>query len=100
MPQVGFKPTIPVLEGAKTFHALDRATTVTGIKTTQSLQVFHQRMLALLGQYKMDRLKWHRVYEYLCFGTEFNRRCSVHEHDGTTGLCFLRRYENQAKLHG
>jgi hypothetical protein len=29
MPRVGFEPTIPVFERAKTFHALDRATTVT-----------------------------------------------------------------------
>jgi hypothetical protein len=29
MPQVGFKSTIPVFEGAKTFHALDRSATVT-----------------------------------------------------------------------
>jgi hypothetical protein len=28
MPPVGFDPTIPVLEQAKTVHALDRATTV------------------------------------------------------------------------
>jgi hypothetical protein len=27
---VGFKPTIPVFERAKTVHALDRAVTVTG----------------------------------------------------------------------
>jgi hypothetical protein len=26
MPQVGFEPTIPVFERAKTVHALDRAT--------------------------------------------------------------------------
>jgi hypothetical protein len=30
MPQVGFEPMIPVFEQAKTVHALDRATTVTG----------------------------------------------------------------------
>jgi hypothetical protein len=30
MPQVGFEPTIPVFEWAKTVHALDRATTVIG----------------------------------------------------------------------
>jgi hypothetical protein len=30
MPRVGFEPTIPVLEGANTFHALDRAATVIG----------------------------------------------------------------------
>jgi hypothetical protein len=30
MPRVGFEPTIPFLERAKTFHALDRAATVIG----------------------------------------------------------------------
>jgi hypothetical protein len=28
MPRVGFEPMIQVIEGAKTFHALDRAATV------------------------------------------------------------------------
>jgi hypothetical protein len=31
MPQVGLEPTIPVLERAKTVHALDRAAAVIGI---------------------------------------------------------------------
>jgi hypothetical protein len=31
MPLAGFEPTIPVVRRAKTFHALDRATTVTGM---------------------------------------------------------------------
>jgi hypothetical protein len=31
MPQVGFEPTIPVFERAKTVHALGRAATVIGI---------------------------------------------------------------------
>jgi hypothetical protein len=30
MPLAGFEPTIPVFKRAKTFHALDRAATVTG----------------------------------------------------------------------
>jgi hypothetical protein len=30
MPQVGFEPTIPVFEQAKTVHGLDRAATVIG----------------------------------------------------------------------
>jgi hypothetical protein len=30
MPRVGFEPTIPVLERAKTVHGLDRAATVIG----------------------------------------------------------------------
>jgi hypothetical protein len=29
MPRVGFEPTIPVFERAKTFNALDRAASVT-----------------------------------------------------------------------
>jgi hypothetical protein len=32
MPQVGFEPTIPVFERAKTVHALDRAATVIGCR--------------------------------------------------------------------
>jgi hypothetical protein len=31
MPWVGFEPTIPGSERAKTVHALDRSTTVTGV---------------------------------------------------------------------
>jgi hypothetical protein len=34
MPQVGLEPTIPVFERAKTSHALDRASTVTGFYMT------------------------------------------------------------------
>jgi hypothetical protein len=33
MTQVGFEPTIPVFERAKTVHALDRAATVIGFQT-------------------------------------------------------------------
>jgi hypothetical protein len=31
MPQVGFEPTIPAFERAKTVHTLDRAATVIGL---------------------------------------------------------------------
>jgi hypothetical protein len=34
MPWVGFEPTIPAFEQAKTFHALDRAANVMGIDLT------------------------------------------------------------------
>jgi hypothetical protein len=34
LPQVGFEPTIPVFEWAKTFHALDRAATVISLGGT------------------------------------------------------------------
>jgi hypothetical protein len=35
MPRVGFEPTIPVFERAKTVHALDRAATVIGYNFIQ-----------------------------------------------------------------
>jgi hypothetical protein len=38
MPWVGFEPTIPAFERAKTVHALDRAATVTGISAINVLQ--------------------------------------------------------------
>jgi hypothetical protein len=34
MPRMGFEPTIPILEQAKTVYALDRAPTVIGLKKT------------------------------------------------------------------
>jgi hypothetical protein len=37
MPRVGFEPTIPVFERAKTVHALDRAATVIG--ETESIKI-------------------------------------------------------------
>jgi hypothetical protein len=36
---VGFKPTIPVFERAKTVHAIDRAATVIGVMTTGHLKI-------------------------------------------------------------
>jgi hypothetical protein len=39
MPQVGFEPTIPMFERAKTVHALDRAVTVIGYKNRILLQI-------------------------------------------------------------
>jgi hypothetical protein len=41
MPLVGFEPTIPALERAKTLHALDRATTVIGISGVSVLKSNH-----------------------------------------------------------
>jgi hypothetical protein len=32
MPQVGFEPTIPVFQRAKTVHALDRAAAAIGLR--------------------------------------------------------------------
>jgi hypothetical protein len=38
MSQVAFEPTIPVLQQAKTFHALDRAATVIGADISRTTQ--------------------------------------------------------------
>jgi hypothetical protein len=37
MPRVGFEPTIPVFERAKTVHTLDRAATVIGTHTSRNV---------------------------------------------------------------
>jgi hypothetical protein len=42
MPQVGFDPTIPVFERAKTDHALDRAATVIGSASDMCYKLQHQ----------------------------------------------------------
>jgi hypothetical protein len=39
MPRVGFEPTIPVFEQAKTVHTLDRTTTAIGIIPTYCLKM-------------------------------------------------------------
>jgi hypothetical protein len=38
MPLVGFEPTIPAFERAKTVHVLDRAATLIGIHCSYNLQ--------------------------------------------------------------
>jgi hypothetical protein len=40
MPLAGFEPTTPVFKRAKTFHALDRAATVTGTWLDNLLYIF------------------------------------------------------------
>jgi hypothetical protein len=39
MPQVGFEPTIPVFERAKTVHALDLVATVIGTELTTGIDL-------------------------------------------------------------
>jgi hypothetical protein len=45
MPQVGFEPTIPLFERAKTVHALDRTVIVIGIKNTYKHENTHNLFL-------------------------------------------------------
>jgi hypothetical protein len=48
MCQVGFEPTIPVFERAKTVHASDRAATVIGLTTLPTVQIL-QRQVRMNG---------------------------------------------------
>jgi hypothetical protein len=49
MPRMGFEPTIPVFEHAKTVHALDRAATVVGIWSF-SVRLYVLHILNLINQ--------------------------------------------------
>jgi hypothetical protein len=48
---VGFEPAIPVLERAKTVHALDRAVTVIGSPSI-SYDLSHQHLFQLIIRYR------------------------------------------------
>jgi hypothetical protein len=61
MPLAGFEPTIPVLERAKTFHALDRAATVTG-----KIVYIEQAKCALIGVFRFrSALKYFRLTDVI-----------------------------------
>jgi hypothetical protein len=53
MPWVGFEPTIPAFEGARTFHALDRAATVISKLVDQQnlIQQSSENISAVGGHY-------------------------------------------------
>jgi hypothetical protein len=43
MTDVGFEPTMPAFEQAKTVHTSDRAATVIGLKSDYDMQIHLQR---------------------------------------------------------
>jgi hypothetical protein len=59
MPWVGFEPTIPASERAKTVHALDRASTVIGMFTDTSS---NWREVKTIGQFCMDKQPILRIH--------------------------------------
>jgi hypothetical protein len=62
MPRVGFKPTIPAFERAKTVHALDRAATVIGgsrIIRRKNREKYQNYFLLFLQ--KQFDFSWHRM---------------------------------------
>jgi hypothetical protein len=50
MPWMGFEPTIPASERAKTVHVLDRSATVTGVVTNSSRGNYMNRNRRILRQ--------------------------------------------------
>jgi hypothetical protein len=55
MPLAGFEPTIPVFKLAKTFHASDRAATVTGQLTTYATKIAQHILTSAVPQLKRAR---------------------------------------------
>jgi hypothetical protein len=54
MPEVGFEPTIPVFERAKTVQALDRAVTVIGIICTKRIKLMHNAKLKSVHMFHLQ----------------------------------------------
>jgi hypothetical protein len=59
MPRVGFEHTIPAFERAKTFHAFDRAATVTGIGL--SGKIIRNLTVKKLGASPRTEYSWHSM---------------------------------------
>jgi hypothetical protein len=57
MPWVGFEPTIPVFEQAKTFHASDRAATVIGLIWGEE---------NILYTYRIHIVLFHIIFSSVC----------------------------------
>jgi hypothetical protein len=57
MPQLRFEPTIPVFERAKTFYALDRETTVIGVKKTSDRNLSrHLYKVKVISNFQQQKL--------------------------------------------
>jgi hypothetical protein len=57
MPRVGFEPSIPVFERAKTVHALDRAATMIGNTNTTAPLLFLLSIHFLILRFSFQ-LRW------------------------------------------
>jgi hypothetical protein len=80
MPRVGFEPTIPIFERAKTAHALDRSAAVIGILTS-----YHPEILILLEILNMKMYlrfnyflskKGHQLCDQIKYNLNFRLRAS------------------------
>jgi hypothetical protein len=77
MPRVGFEPTIPALERAKTVHALHRAPTVIGIGKSlylSSYWVWGSRC----GRYEAYYIVWDITPCYLAVHRHFGETYCIH----------------------
>jgi hypothetical protein len=88
MPRVGFEPTIPLLERAKTVHALDRAATVIGRNALSPPQITHHRVEewlwklrkeVFIGSSKTERCHEHISHNSRYQGWESRQRLSKQE---------------------
>jgi hypothetical protein len=72
MPRVGFEPSIPVFQRAKTVNASDRAAAVIGLKTSlMFLEILHvcvrikRDMKGTLLQLKCSG-NYHKLFKFVC----------------------------------
>jgi hypothetical protein len=69
MPRIGFEPTIPVFEWAKTVHAVDREATVIGFFVIKYFLIQHFKLKLITCKYLFPLCSWrsrlHRVSEQL-----------------------------------
>jgi hypothetical protein len=83
MPLVGFEPTIPVFERAKTFHALDCAATVIGTMYANTTKLCRRQAEVILNHRNpniraIKQEAMHRKYKRLKFGDDLaNDRSSI-----------------------
>jgi hypothetical protein len=56
MPWVGFEFTIPVFERAKTFHALDRATTMIDLRSNNCQKIDHSHYFTCPSRFSYSKL--------------------------------------------
>jgi hypothetical protein len=71
MSWVGFEPTIPAFERAKTFHALDRAATVIG---------YSYYWLFKIKVWVCDDIEWHNVHTKFNKNRSFGYKAKREEH--------------------
>jgi hypothetical protein len=79
MPYMGFEPTIPAFELAKTVHALERATTVTGPGKQSANESTDELLKAVFSIWPVHRL-WEDDLLYIPLTRAVLRSCTASTH--------------------